>query len=84
MLARFSRIWEIRAAIWRLSCRADRAANQGLTNFCTLNARACAIAVPFPTQPAGAGDDYEPDLVLVNEDFVTGVTAHRKASACLP
>jgi hypothetical protein len=27
-------------------------------------------SVPFPTQPAGAGDDYEPGLVLAIEDFV--------------
>ena len=40
-------------------------------------------SVPFPTQPAGAGDDYEPGLVLANEDFVMRVTPHRKASACL-
>jgi hypothetical protein len=38
---------------------------------------------PSRREPAGAGDDYEPGLVLANEDFAMRVTPHRKASACL-
>ena len=38
-------------------------------------------SVPFPTQPAGAGDDYEPGLVLANEDFVMRVTPQQ--SVCM-
>ena len=84
MLARFSRIsgdqsGDLAPIVPGLS-RSESGAYEFLHSK---NARACAKASCFPTQPAGAGDDYEPGLVLANEDFVMRVTPHRKASACL-
>jgi hypothetical protein len=83
MLARFSRISGDQSGDLAPIVPGLSRSESGATNFCTLNARACAKASCFPTQPAGAGDDYEPGLVLANEDFVMRVTPHRKASACL-
>jgi hypothetical protein len=86
MLARFSRIsgdqsGDLAPIVPGLS-RSESGAYEFLHSK-RARMRACAKASRFPTQPAGAGDDYEPGLVLANEDFVMRVTPHRKASACL-
>ena len=85
MLARFSRIsgdqsGDLAPIVPGLS-RSESGAYEFLHSKRARETRARAPC--FPTQPAGAGDDYEPGLVLANEDFVMRVTPHRKASACL-
>ena len=84
MLARFSRILGDQSGDLAPIVPGRSRSESGAYEFLHSKRARVRDSVPFPTQPAGAGDDHEPDLVLVNEDFVTGVTAHRKASACLP
>jgi hypothetical protein len=83
MLARFSRISGDQSGNLAPIVPGLSRSESGAYEFLHSKRARMRESVPFPTQPAGAGDDYEPGLVLANEDFVMHVTPHREASACL-
>ena len=80
MLARFSRISGDQSGDLAPIVPGLSRSESGAYEFLHSKRARVRESVPFPDP---AGGDYEPGLVLANEDFVMRVAPHRKASACL-